>query len=373
MLIPGLVAFGVTLAISPVVLIGLRRLGVMDIPSDRSSHLQPTPRGGGVAFGIGAVTALLMASSAPGPSWMGILFAACAFGLVGLLDDLMDVPALLRLSFQVVTAAGVVVWVVPSSGGPAIASVGLGCLVTLWLVSYVNAFNFMDGIDGISVAQVVAAGVTWCAIAEVRNIPMLGIVSVTVVGAALGFAPYNFPRARMFLGDAGSYFIGAWLAAVTVLGLKAGVPPEAMLAPLTLYLADTGTTLLRRVWRGHLWYAPHRDHAYQRLVVRGWSHGSTTLLVAVLLAAVSALGLCSLTSSLALRVAGDVLATALIVGYLSTPRLLALHELRQMPGASSRPRSRWRLRGVERWQPGTARLLPFDEPGNGEGTSIGGS
>ncbi len=320
---PALVGLAVALAVSPILLLGLRRWGVVDIPSARSSHTDPTPRGGGVAVGIGAVTALVAASAALDRPWAGVLMAACGFGLLGLLEDLVGVPALWRLASQVVVAACAGAWLVPSSGRTAILQLGALALGVAWLVSYVNAYNFMDGINGISVVQTVVAGAAWIAVAEVRDLPVLATASGAIAGAALGFAPFNFPRARMFLGDVGSYFVGAWLAAVAVVGVRARVPPEAMLAPLALYLADTGTTLLRRVRRGDTWHAAHRDHTYQRLVARGWSHETTTLTVGLLLVLVSALGLLSLTDSLALRVAGDVVGLAVLAAYLRAPHWLA--------------------------------------------------
>lgn len=324
MLIQAVVAFGLALALSPMALLALRRLGVMDVPSDRSSHVQPTPRGGGVAVGIAATTALLTASSMSDRPAAGVLVAACAFGVVGLFDDVLNVPALLRLACQAVTAAGVVPWLVDSSSERSVmVLIGVGFLTGFWLVSYVNAYNFMDGINGIAVVQVAVAGCAWVVVAGVRDLPMLSTASVVIVAAALGFAPYNFPRARLFLGDTGSYFIGAWVAAVAVLGVRAGVPLEAMLAPLSLCLADTGTTLLRRVLRGDTWYAAHRDHAYQRLVGLGWSHEATTSVVALLLVTISALGLVSLTGSVWLRVVGDLVATALLAVYLWAPDWLA--------------------------------------------------
>jgi UDP-N-acetylmuramyl pentapeptide phosphotransferase/UDP-N-acetylglucosamine-1-phosphate transferase len=331
MLLPALIAFGLTLVLSPAALVGLRRLGVMDIPSDRSSHSRPTPRGGGIAVGIGATTALLTASAMPARPWIRVAVAACSFGVVGLLDDLFSVPALWRLAFQVAAAAVVISWLVPSSGRSPILQVGVLALAAMWLVSYVNAYNFMDGINGISVVQALVAGATWVVVAEVRHMPTLALVAAVVGAAAVGFAPFNFPRARMFLGDAGSYFVGAWLAAVVVLAIDAGVPPEAVLAPLALYLADTGVTLVVRVRRGLVWHAAHRGHTYQRLVERGWTHETTTLTVGLVLVVVSGLGLLSLTDSVALRVVGDAIAAAVLAAYLRAPEWLAAHRPAMAP------------------------------------------
>ena len=103
----------------------------------------------------------------------------------------------------------------------------------LWLVAYTNGFNFMDGIDGISVAQATVAGIVWYVLGRSEHVSSLAVGGAIVAGAVIGFAPFNLLRARMFLGDVGSYFLGAWLAALAVLGLRAGIAPEAVLAPLS--------------------------------------------------------------------------------------------------------------------------------------------
>jgi UDP-GlcNAc:undecaprenyl-phosphate/decaprenyl-phosphate GlcNAc-1-phosphate transferase len=335
MLTTVLVAFGVTLAISPAALVGLRRLGVIDVPTHRSSHEEPTPRGGGIAVGIGAAFALVTTADVPGRPWIGVLVAAVTFGAVGLFDDLLDVPPLWRLACQVAAAACVLSWLPASTDSPVILQVGMALLTAFWLVGFVNAFNFMDGINGISIVQVLVAAMAWIAVAETQELPALATVSAVLAAASLGFAPFNFPRARMFLGDAGSYFIGAWLAAAAVIALRAGVPPEAVLAPLALYLADTGATLVRRVWRRERWYVAHHDHTYQRLVDRGWSHQTTTLTVGLFQVVVSGLGLLSLTGSVGLRVAGDIVAAIVLAVYLWAPNWLASHEHPLAPARSS--------------------------------------
>ena len=122
---------------------------------------------------------------------------------------------------------------------------------------------------------------------EVRILTLGGL---TVAAAALAFAPFNFPRARMFLGDVGSYFLGGWLGALAVYGVAAGIPPEAVLAPLALYVTDAAATLLMRIVRHEPWLSPHKAHVFQRLVQLGWSHVRTTLLVAALMVVLSGSG-----------------------------------------------------------------------------------
>ena len=319
----GLVALIVTLAAAPLVLVLLRRRQVLDVPTERSSHLTPVPRGGGIAPGLGALVALAFMPSLGGSSRSAIALAAGMFGLSGLLGDVGEVRALRRLSIQFVVGAIASLLVLDGLTGPILWRGVVFAGVILWLVAFVNAFNFMDGIDGISVAQALGAGATWFIVGTNADSAILAGGGAIVAGAALGFAPFNLPHARMFLGDVGSYFIGAWLASVAVLGLRAGVPPEAVLAPLALYLADTATTLGRRVARGERWYLPHRNHAYQRLGDAGWSHLQASALVAACIGVCGALGAVSLGGSIPLRVAADVAIAGVVVGYLVLPRWLA--------------------------------------------------
>jgi UDP-GlcNAc:undecaprenyl-phosphate/decaprenyl-phosphate GlcNAc-1-phosphate transferase len=139
------------------------------------------------------------------------------------------------------------------------------------------------------------------------------------MAASLGFAPFNFPRASMFLGDVGSYGMGAALAILAVVGLRAGVPPEAVLAPLAIYLVDTSSTCIRRLAAGETWYHPHRDHRYQRLVKLGWSHMRVTLTVGGVMAACSLLGAVSLAGSLPARVLAGAALACLLGAYLFIP------------------------------------------------------
>jgi UDP-N-acetylmuramyl pentapeptide phosphotransferase/UDP-N-acetylglucosamine-1-phosphate transferase len=317
------VALPLGLVLCPVVMVVLRRLRALDQPGDRSSHRHPTIRGGGVAPAVAAIAVVVYSNDLTGGPLVALLVAAVAFGLLGLIEDLRGVPALTRLGGQLAIAGCVLPWLLVDLSGSLVWQLVFGAGVVLWLTSYVNAFNFMDGINGISVAQVVVAGTTWWAVGEWQGVD--GVAAAGLIGAlaALGFLPFNFPRARLFLGDVGSYFFGAWLAVLAVVGLRAGIAFEAMFAPLALYLADTGATLVRRMRRRETWHEPHRDHAYQHLHHDlGWSHVRTTGVVGVVMAACSVLGAVSETGSLGLRVAADVLLASLVTGYLLLPAML---------------------------------------------------
>jgi UDP-GlcNAc:undecaprenyl-phosphate GlcNAc-1-phosphate transferase len=316
-------ALVLSLALGPVMIVGLRRLRALDEPCERSSHQAPTLRGGGMAPALAATAAVLYGHELTGDLLVGLLVAALLYGAIGLVEDLRGVPALPRLAAQLAAAVAVLPWLLADLTGPSVWQLAFGAGVVLWLASYVNAFNFMDGINGISVAQVVVAGVTWWLVGQAQGADGVAGAGLVVALAALGFLPYNFPRARVFLGDVGSYFLGAWLAVLAVLGMRAGIAFEAMFAPLALYLADTGATLLRRVRRSDTWHEPHRDHAYQRLHHGlGWSHSRTTAVVAAFMVVCSALGAVSESSSVVARVVADLALVAVLGGYLVLPRVL---------------------------------------------------
>ncbi len=323
MLDDGLVALVTTLLVAPVALVLLRRLQVLDVPGERSSHTSPTLRGGGVAVVVGALAALAWSDHFHRSDRIGLAMATLAFALVGLVEDLTGIDPFRRLGLQTVATVAVLPWLLHALDGAAAWQYLFGVAVLVWVVSYVNAYNFMDGINGISAMQAAVAGATWYVVGSTEHVSGLAAGGAIVAGAALGFAPFNFPRARVFLGDVGSYFLGTWLAVLAVIGVRARVPPEAVLAPLLLYGIDTSTTLVRRVLRHEPWYLPHREHAYQRLVRAGWSHERTTLLVGGIMAASAVLGAVSLTGSWPQRIGADVLLLGLCVAYTLLPGWLA--------------------------------------------------
>lgn len=316
-------AAALTLALGPPVLWILRRRNILDLPNERSSHDRPTTRGGGLAPAIGGTVALFLCSQVGATIGVGILVVALTMGVIGLLDDLWSLEAVHRLTAQVVVATASLAWLASSFRGPLPWRAVFGAGVVVWLVGYVNAFNFMDGINGLAVAQLVVAGVTWWAIGHHQHVGSLAAGGLVAAAVAVGFAPFNVLRPRMFLGDVGSYFLGGYLAAFAVVGIRSRLTPEAVLAPLAIYVADTVMTLTIRIRRHETWYCAHREHAYQRLVQFGWSHPQTALFAGGAMATCAALGSISLTGSLPARAVADGLACAVVVVYLSSPALVA--------------------------------------------------
>lgn len=326
----GLLAFVVSFAVTPVVTLGLRRWRVLDVPNARSMHQETTPRGGGLGPALAVVLAVVFGGELSGVSRAGLLAGGVAFGLVGLLEDVVGVTARRRLPILFAAALLPLHWVLRTLHEPLVWRLALGGAVVLWLVSYANAFNFMDGINGLAASQALVAAGAWYLIAQSQDVGWLSAMSLVVVGAALGFLPWNYPRARVFLGDVGSYFLGAVLALMAVEALRTGLPFEAVMAPFAVFLADTGVTLARRIARGEPWAEAHREHTYQRLTTQlAGSHTLATLSMIIVMAAGAALGALSLAGSRQLRLLGDFGVAAVVATYLAAPSLLGRVQRRQ--------------------------------------------
>jgi len=310
-LIPGAVALAVSYGMQPVLIRMLPRMGLVDIPNHRSSHSTPTPRGGGIGVACGAVGALAVAAAtgwSAGPEAAGVAAALVILFLTGFVDDVRALPALARV-------------LVMFCGGALVAGPTnrwwLVVLAAVWFAACTNAVNFMDGINGITGATATVAGgwYLWQGIDRVDDLVVL--LGVVVAGSALGFLPYNAPRARIFLGDGGSYLVGGALAACAFLLWRDGAPVLVALAPLVPYLADTSATLVRRAATRQPLLSAHRDHVYQRLTAAGRPH----LRVAVAVAGVALV--CCLVVLVLPGWASLPGLGAVVVGYLASPRVLA--------------------------------------------------
>ncbi|WP_007516110.1 MULTISPECIES: glycosyl transferase [Pseudofrankia] len=333
----GSAACVVTLAATPLVIACMRRLSVLDVAGERSLHTVPTPRGGGAAVVLGmfagVLATVLTSGRASAPDLLPMTLAITLFGLIGLAEDVASdiggISPLRRLALQGVGAAAVTATTVLSvtlvGDGPGTALLVAAAVVgPLWVTGFVNAFNFMDGVNGISAAQATVAGVGYALVGTVHHNPPLVAGGVVVAGAAIGFAPFNLPRALVFLGDVGSYALGGAIAALALQAALSGVGVEAVVAPVVLYLADTATTLARRIRGGERWYLPHREHAYQRLATGGWSHTAVTGYTCLLASICAALGVATAAGAAApARICADLAIGFVVVRYLGAPRRVA--------------------------------------------------
>jgi UDP-GlcNAc:undecaprenyl-phosphate GlcNAc-1-phosphate transferase len=314
------VACGAVVAVAePVTIPLLRRAAALDVPGHRSSHTVPTPRGGGLPVAAGLVMAAILLGGVMATAF-GVTVAA--FGSIGLAEDLTGLSAGLRLALQAVGSALVGLVLVSTVPVSVPATAGLALVTAVWITGFVNAFNFMDGVNGIAGAHALVGGAVYGLLGWWRADAFLLSAGAALAAGALAFLPWNAGRARVFLGDVGSYALGAGLAVLAAYAVIHGIPAEAALGPLALYLADTGWTLQRRIRAGERWLQPHRTHIYQRLCDAGWSHQRVTAVTAGLTVLLSLLGAASLTGSLVLRALGDLAAAAVLVAYLRSPAML---------------------------------------------------
>ncbi len=253
---PFILSLLVTLAAAPAVRWLMLRRDVIDIPTARSSHTNPTPRGGGLACIVGVVAAMVVAGASGLEVRWPLIGAAVALSLVGLLDDSRGLGAISRLTAQAV-AGGAMGW---AAGGGWL--IGAGAAIALVVV---NSVNFMDGINGITSLSVAVWGATAWLVGLAAGANGLWVIGAATAGAALGFLPWNAPHARLFLGDTGSYLFGALIVGGIIVGLSRNASPLVLAAPLVIYLADTGSVLVLRASRGEPLMTAHRGHVYQLL------------------------------------------------------------------------------------------------------------
>lgn len=266
-----LLSAGITWAIRPLLL-----RHALAKPNVRSSHRVPTPQGAGIAV-IAATVAVAGAvaayAGAISPNIPVAVFAASLFiALVGFADDVKSIPVLPRLLLQAVAVGAILftaesdVRIVPAC--PLWIERGLLLLAGLW---FVNLVNFMDGLDWMTVAEVVPITGAMIVLGSLGEFPLSStIVAAALCGAMLGFAPFNRPVAKIFLGDVGSLPIGLLLGWCLLQLAYRQQLAAALLLPL-YYLADATATLLRRLLRGEPFWAAHRSHFYQRATDNGFT------------------------------------------------------------------------------------------------------
>jgi len=291
----------ISAGILPPIRAALRAGGVVDRPNARSSHAIATVRGGGLAIVLVCVTAMIFAGMAVRGALVGFALPTVVLAAVSFADDYRPIGARTRLLVHGVAALSAVIWLYRLEPGKSpdgdgwIVGGGLAA-AGLWIVGYVNAFNFMDGINGLASTQALITGVGTAALAGAAHISLdhpAAWLALVLAGASLGFLPFNFPRASIFLGDVGSATVGYVLAVLALwLARDSGWSLLVPLACLHLnFVGDTSLTLLRRWRRGEPVMQPHRTHFYQLAVRAGRSHTQVTLIMAMLQAAIVGLAL----------------------------------------------------------------------------------
>lgn len=327
------------LAVKPL----LTRWGVVDIPNERSSHTRTVIRGMGLAVAIavvfvqasGLLTGVVHTDRSVA---LTVLAGTIACAALGWTEDFKGVSVRIRLASQVLiggSCSAVLIWALETNP--------LWWFVcTAAVVVYVNVANFMDGLNGISGLHGLVVGLLYAWAGASNDLVWMMVAGLVVACAFLGFLPWNLSRGSVFLGDVGSYLLGGAIILIAVAAFLSGVYVEYLLPPLSVYLADTSWTLLRRIRAGEPWWQPHRQHTYQRLTDLGFSHLASSLVVATTTVLVSVVSLVGLRMSGAAVVAAGVVVILLLVLYLALPWLLGQRQRtrqrrRSSPSADASP------------------------------------
>lgn len=258
-----------------------KRRALYDAPGQRRSHAVPTPRGGGIAIVVVTLATcgwLMLGNFIPLRIGAGFAGGLALVAAVGWMDDHRPMRVSTRLAVHFVASIGFVA-ALPRYGPAGVETWAIAALQVLLLASAINFWNFMDGINGLIATQSATVGAALFAVFAALGIFSWSVLAAALAGACLGFLPFNFPRARIFLGDVGSGGIGFACGALLLLAVSIGALHwlGALLLASVVFL-DAGLTLLGRMARGRRWYNAHREHLYQWLVRRGRSHARVTSL-----------------------------------------------------------------------------------------------
>lgn len=269
-----------------------RKVAKLDRPNRRSLHANPTPRGGGfsIALIVLAGHALL---SPQGEGILGrfspFLISASIITLIGLLEDIYTLPIRVRFAGHSLAALIIIFKGYPLS----IVTLSPGCTIDLsiaaqvlsffWIVGLTNAFNFMDGIDGISATQAILAGCGWTYLGWATSRTDIMLIGLLITSASAGFLTQNWPPAKIFLGDVGSYFLGFTFAVLPFLSSQE-THRDILYAVILLwpFIFDSIFTFIRRLIHRENVLQAHRSHLYQRLILSGSSHREVTSLYGAL-------------------------------------------------------------------------------------------
>jgi UDP-N-acetylmuramyl pentapeptide phosphotransferase/UDP-N-acetylglucosamine-1-phosphate transferase len=297
-------SFAISAALAALLVSRFGRL-VLDRPNERSLHERPVPRTGGLAVLAGALVSVGFGAT---PLWL-LLALGYVLAAVSFIDDLRGLPTGVRFAAHIVAAA-LVVWYATTPIDALAAA--LLVLAVAWIT---NLYNFMDGSDGLAGGMALIGFGAYAAAAGMAGDGPLLVVSLALAGAAAGFLCFNFPPARIFLGDVGSVPLGFFAGALGIVGWRDDVWP--LWFPLLVFapfIGDATLTLLRRLVRGERVWQAHREHYYQRLVRLGAGHRGTALAAYALMLVCAAAALYARDQAPAVQALAFAAACAVLLG-----------------------------------------------------------
>ena len=288
---PLLIAFLLTLIVFKFLIDRKSVVFPRDIPNLRSLHIVPTPRGGGVICLIVSILGSLLIGIFYSFEWwmLGVGTCIAGLGIVGFIDDHRILSVRKKILAQAILV-GVIVGLILDDRSwqlfgelfvfPDVFVFWPALILMIWLV---NLTNFIDGADGLLGAHSVIITTTLGLWFYALDAPALSLITLVVSGTLLAFLRFNWSPARIFLGDVGSLALGGWLGVAMLIGItRLGLPAEAFVMLYGYIVFDASFTLIRRLSAGNNVFLAHRDHLYQRLIVRGKSHQQVVLITGAL-------------------------------------------------------------------------------------------
>jgi Fuc2NAc and GlcNAc transferase len=302
---------------------------LLDHPNERSSHVNPTPKGGGLAVVVAFVAAgvvLAWAGVVETRAAVAVLGGTAAISLLGWIDDHRYLPNRLRFAFHLLAGIWAMAWLrgLPvlhfgrTEAHVGLFGWGLGVIGIVWAI---NLYNFMDGIDGLAAGEAASVGVAAAVLLWLVGAPGLGALSLLLAAAAGGFLVWNWHPARIFMGDVGSAALGYAFGALAAASERAGaIPAVVWLLLLGVFFGDATLTVVRRLLRREPIFRAHRSHAYQRAPQAGLSHARVTATVLLLNGVLALLAAAALFRPALLLPAVGVAVVVLLVPYLRIER-----------------------------------------------------
>jgi len=317
------VALVLSLAATPLVKLFAVRIGAIDVPKDaRRVHKNPIPRLGGLAIFIGFVLSVLFFVEIT-VQIRGVLIGSVIIVILGVIDDIISLRAYIKLIVQIIAALVAIYHgiLIEIFSNPLVFSeaefVFMGILsipVTIvWIVGITNSVNLIDGLDGLAVGVSTISSIVMLVIALMVSDPNVALIMAALAGACIGFLPYNFNPAKIFMGDTGALLLGYVLATVSILGLFKFYAVVSFAAPflvLAVPLFDTSFAFLRRLAKGKNPMSPDRGHFHHRLIDIGLSQKQA---VVILYAVSGLLGLVAVVITTSSEMRALILVIAVLV------------------------------------------------------------
>ncbi len=290
-LLPFLVAVFISLATTPLVRKLSFKVGAVDIPKDnRRVHKEPMPTMGGLAIYLGVIITTLIFLPID-KTIFSIIAGGTLIVVSGIIDDVSELSAKKKLIFQI-GAAIILIWggvridTITNPFSPNNTLLNLGILsipITIfWIVGIINTLNLIDGLDGLSAGVAMISSLSLMFVAGKFGLASIIVLSATVAGACLGFLPYNFNPAKIFMGDTGALFLGFMMAVISIEGVMKSVATIAIVVPIMILgvpIFDTTFAIFRRLLSGQSVATADKGHLHHRLIDRGFSQKQTVLIL----------------------------------------------------------------------------------------------